>query len=600
MAETHVAVFIVSADFLNSEFVRRKEIPALLERRRREGLRIIPLIARPCPWQQVPWLAAIQARPLDGKTLASLSRVKAEQVLSDLAEEILRLAAPPAASPPGDPAWGITGARPQRQEAEVKAREVRDEKLRVFLCHAAADKTPVRDLYRRLKAQAFDPWLDEERLLPGQDWEREIRKQVRAADAVVCCLSKNSITWEGFVQREIRYALDVADEKPEGTIYLIPVRLEECEVPERLRRWQWVDLFEERGYSRLVQSLEIRGDELGRRKPEASLASRSHKDLLPLWTSEQSALHYRAIRLAVTKGKMVVVLGPETNLCGRPAGVRWKPLQLDYAPSRSDLAAYLAEVSAYPSGEGQELMQVSQYFADKRGRVALDKVLDSVLYVDYSPTPVHRFLAQLSAVFHDRNRASKSSMSWLVIITVNYDDVLERTFARSGSAFHLLTFDRASDRDNVTHQLPTGERRTIEGPEGYTFFFDDGLPVIVKIAGGVNNVSPDLGRYMITEDDQNAFLVRSPISKLLPAALSAMVQRAPMLFLGCGPRHWNRPASVDLVFDASRRDKQYGSWAIQLTPYVLDQSFWIKRKIEFVPVGLEEYIGAMSVRVISE
>ncbi|HEV3076945.1 MAG TPA: TIR domain-containing protein [Thermoanaerobaculia bacterium] len=104
MAEAHVAVFIVSADFLNSKFVRSKEIPALLERRRREGLRIIPLIARPCPWQQVPWLAAIQSRPLDGKTLASLSRVKAEQVLSDLAEEILRLAAPRAASPPGDPA----------------------------------------------------------------------------------------------------------------------------------------------------------------------------------------------------------------------------------------------------------------------------------------------------------------------------------------------------------------------------------------------------------------------------------------------------------------------------------------------------------------
>jgi len=104
MAEAQVAVFIVSAYFLNSEFVRNKEIPALLERRRGEGLRIIPLIARPCPWQQVPWLAAIQARPLGGKTLAGLSRVKAEQVLSDLAEDILRLAAPPADSPPGDPA----------------------------------------------------------------------------------------------------------------------------------------------------------------------------------------------------------------------------------------------------------------------------------------------------------------------------------------------------------------------------------------------------------------------------------------------------------------------------------------------------------------
>ncbi len=88
MAEARVAVFIVSAHFLNSEFVRRKEIPALMDRRRKEGLRIIPLIARPCPWQKVPWLAAIQARPHNAKTLAELGGARAQRVLSDLAEEI--------------------------------------------------------------------------------------------------------------------------------------------------------------------------------------------------------------------------------------------------------------------------------------------------------------------------------------------------------------------------------------------------------------------------------------------------------------------------------------------------------------------------------
>jgi len=139
--------------------------------------------------------------------------------------------------------------------------------LRVFLCHASADKTRVRELYHRLTKQEVAPWLDEENLLPGQDWEREIRKQVRTADAVVCCLSKDSITREGFVQREITYALDAADEKPEGTIYLIPLRLEECVVPDRLSRWQWVDVFHAQGYSRLVRSLEIRAGELGRKMP---------------------------------------------------------------------------------------------------------------------------------------------------------------------------------------------------------------------------------------------------------------------------------------------------------------------------------------------
>ena len=64
---------------------------------------------------------------------------------------------------------------------------------------------------------------------------------------MLVCLSRTAITKEGFVQREIRLALEVAEEKPEGTIYIIPARLENCEVPERLAEWQWVNLFEDQG-----------------------------------------------------------------------------------------------------------------------------------------------------------------------------------------------------------------------------------------------------------------------------------------------------------------------------------------------------------------
>jgi hypothetical protein len=46
--------------------------------------------------------------------------------------------------------------------------------LKVFLCHASGDKPPVRDLYKRLTAEGVDAWLDQEKLLPGQDWRMEI------------------------------------------------------------------------------------------------------------------------------------------------------------------------------------------------------------------------------------------------------------------------------------------------------------------------------------------------------------------------------------------------------------------------------------------
>ena len=113
--------------------------------------------------------------------------------------------------------------------------------------HSSGDKEVVRTLYNRLKSDGFTPWLDQENLLPGQHWDREIRQAVRTSDAVVVCLSESSITKEGYVQKEIKLALDVAEEKPEGTIFLIPARLEDCKVPNRLDGWQWVDLFDARG-----------------------------------------------------------------------------------------------------------------------------------------------------------------------------------------------------------------------------------------------------------------------------------------------------------------------------------------------------------------
>ncbi len=135
--------------------------------------------------------------------------------------------------------------------------------LKVFLCHASGDKPVVRELYKRLTAEGVDAWLDQEKLLPGQDWRVEIPRAVREADVVVICLSNKSITKEGYVQKEIRFALDSAEEKPEGTIFLIPARLEDCIVPERLDRWQWVDLFEENGFLRLLRSLKLRADKVG-------------------------------------------------------------------------------------------------------------------------------------------------------------------------------------------------------------------------------------------------------------------------------------------------------------------------------------------------
>ena len=135
--------------------------------------------------------------------------------------------------------------------------------LKVFLCHASDDKSAVQQLYSRLIKDGVDAWLDKEKLIPGQNWKIEIQKTVRNSDIVIVCLSAQSMNKEGFVQKEIKIALDTADEKPEGTIFIIPARLENCDVPERINQYQWVDLFSDNGYEWLMKALQLRANTLG-------------------------------------------------------------------------------------------------------------------------------------------------------------------------------------------------------------------------------------------------------------------------------------------------------------------------------------------------
>ncbi|MGI8990057.1 MAG: toll/interleukin-1 receptor domain-containing protein [Bryobacteraceae bacterium] len=132
----------------------------------------------------------------------------------------------------------------------------------VFLCHCSEDKPAVRELRNRLQAEGFRPWLDERDIFPAHLWDEEIQKALRASDAIVVCLSKTFTRKAGFVQKELRYALDIAEEQPDGATFLIPVRLEPCDVPTRVRAWQYIDVFEAGGFQKLKLALDERTRQL--------------------------------------------------------------------------------------------------------------------------------------------------------------------------------------------------------------------------------------------------------------------------------------------------------------------------------------------------
>lgn len=128
------------------------------------------------------------------------------------------------------------------------------EKIRVFLCHSKSDKDFVMELHGRLTALGCDPWLDEDKLLPGQIWEQEIPRAIKNSHVFLVCLSADSVTKRGFVQKEIRLALDVAETIPDGDIFIVPIQIQPCEVPEPLAKYQWLKAYSG-GYGKLILSL---------------------------------------------------------------------------------------------------------------------------------------------------------------------------------------------------------------------------------------------------------------------------------------------------------------------------------------------------------
>ena len=128
--------------------------------------------------------------------------------------------------------------------------------LQIFLLHARQDQEAVRRLYWRLKKEGADVWLDQEKLLPGQDWVYEICNAIHNSDLVIVCLSRQFIKQGGYRHEELKIAFETAETLDTGDIYIIPARLEPCDMPESLRRWQYVDLFEADGFKKLLQALE--------------------------------------------------------------------------------------------------------------------------------------------------------------------------------------------------------------------------------------------------------------------------------------------------------------------------------------------------------
>jgi hypothetical protein len=134
--------------------------------------------------------------------------------------------------------------------------------LRVFVSYAKEDRDRVLPYVSKLGLGGYSPWFDEQKILPGQNWEAEIDRAFKDSQVVLLFLSQKSVSKRGFVQREANDAIEALRYKQPTDVYVVPVLLEPCQVPDQIsRRLQYIDLNVEGAWNRVLQSLALAAEQ---------------------------------------------------------------------------------------------------------------------------------------------------------------------------------------------------------------------------------------------------------------------------------------------------------------------------------------------------
>jgi hypothetical protein len=191
-----------------------------------------------------------------------------------------------------------------------------------------------------------------------------------------------------------------------------------------------------------------------------------------------------------------------------------------------------------------------------------------------------------------------SAPRYQLIVTTNYDDLLEQAFVAAGEPFDLVTYvSDGSARGKFRHTPPGGDSRLIDIPNQYRDVATERRTVILKIHGAVTRRLPDGDgdSYVITEDHYIDYLTRTELANLVPVTLAAKLRKCHFLFLGYGLRDWNMRVILHRI--AGEQGLKYKSWAIQRQPTELDQKFWERRDVDIIDVDLERYIQRLDARL---
>jgi hypothetical protein len=173
-------------------------------------------------------------------------------------------------------------------------------------------------------------------------------------------------------------------------------------------------------------------------------------------------------------------------------------------PGGGRLAGMLAAECGYPGADRRDLLRVAQYYALRFGELGLRESVQKKLSVpDVQPGEVHTILARWPVE---------------VVLTTNYDNLMERAFAMAGKDPAKKLYNRLGDQDQISTE-----------PAAHT-------PLVYKLHGSLDHIDS----MVITEDNYIDFMI-SLIEgdPKVPDFISKIFRTCSILFIGYGLKDWN-------------------------------------------------------------
>lgn len=311
--------------------------------------------------------------------------------------------------------------------------------------------------------------------------------------------------------------------------------------------------------------------------------------------------HFWFVADRLTAGRVVPFLGAGASLAQRPDGVPWR--LGEYLPNGQELATELVTLGRYPDRNVSDLLRVSQYVDAEHGEGVLYEHLHRFFDANYRINSLHRFLAGLPPLLRAKGVHQQ------LIVTTNYDDLLERAFAERGEPYDLVWYEakrNSSDFGKFIHRPPDGQPIPIDTPNDYDALSREEHTVILKLHGAVNRLDAQLDSYVITEDSYIAYLTRYGVSTEMPLGLPILLQEhmreSHFLFLGYSLRDWNLRVILSRIWGTRLFD--LSSWAIQRKPvkpteeeraiedklWEVERKLWaVRGRVDLFDVPLREY-----------